>query len=337
MTNQPVKISRMWQYSDGSKIEFNYSGSIKDNSTSTEKLDEILINIFSNRAVTPSLIDTTEILKNIFKDLQEQSLEIYVDKEKEYYEGAVYYQSQLSRYTYHEISMLEKTADIEMNHICTPKKGVQTNFKTLDNFKNQSNLVEYQIIFNKCMKTIQKLQNIKEIKLNDTDKLICTIYHLFYQENPDFSKPEHRTKTQTMLAFLTEFNICIPKTNHNFYAFNLRNSEIVSSIDLMMDLRRLAPLGEISEKISFIKLPDLEKQTIKTISQEIRNHMKEQENPTSWFANLVRVNYIKNYCLSSRSNIEDIVEYSNCSKDTVTNNLKLVRKLDNIVNHSQKS
>ena len=144
MENQPLKINRKWQYSNGSQVEINYCGFPKDNSISKEKLKEVLNNIFYNREVAPSLADTTTIFKNIFRELEERSLEIYVDKEKEYYEGALYYQGKLTNYSYHKISMTEKKADIEMNYTCTPKKGVQVNFTANDNFQNEYNIAQYQ-------------------------------------------------------------------------------------------------------------------------------------------------------------------------------------------------
>lgn len=329
MENQPLKISRIWQNQDESQLEINYCGFPKDNSISKEKLEEVLNNIFYNREVAPSLADTATILKNIFRELEEHSLEIYVDKEKEYYEGALYYQGKLTNYSYHKISMTEEKADIEMNYTCTPKKGVQIKFTTNDNFQNEYNIAQYQNEFNECINTIQKLLNINIKKLYDYDKFICTIYRLFYQENPDFSKQEHRTKTQTMLAFLAEYDICIPRNQHKFYSFNLRsNSSMLSSMDLICDLHDLAPLGEIPEEISSIQLPRSDEQTIEKVGQEIRKHMNKQENPIAWFVNLVRINYIKKNCLSSNSSTQDIAEYSNCSQDTVTNSLKLVRKID---------
>lgn len=103
---------------------------------------------------------------------------------------------------------------------------------------------------------------------------------------------------------------------------------MLSSMDLICDLHDLAPLGEIPEEISSIQLPRSDEQTIEKVGQEIRKHMNKQENPIAWFVNLVRINYIKKNCLSSNSSTQDIAEYSNCSQDTVTNSLKLVRKID---------
>lgn len=119
------------------------------------------------------------------------------------------------------------------------------------------------------------------------------------------------------------------------YKFDLSsNGKMITSSELMFDLVKLAPFGEMPVEISSVTLSGWSKQTIETVGQEIRNQMSKQQNPTEWFVDLVKINYIKKYRFSSNSSIANIANYSNCSKDTIANNLRLVRRMIKKVNHS---
>ncbi len=329
MTEISISMKNLWEYADGTGIEYEFSGITKDSSISKEQIKKKLNDIFENKKTAPSLVETAKILKECFKEVKENSLQIStlgIDKEQKYYEGACYRQGNLSNYNYHQYPKEDKKGDITLDYNCTPIKGIQTNFFATDVFSKQCTIEEYSTIFSKCINTLNQLRNLT---LSEYDKRIITIYRLFYQENPNFNSQEHRIKTIAMLTFLKEFGILAPRDKDDYYTFNLSNNfSLLSSPKLTLDLQNLALLGEVTEEMSSIELPDWEYQTITKVGQEIRKHMKEQEFPIAWFVNLVRINYIKTYCLLSQNPSQKIAMYSNCPEEKVNKYLRLVRKIE---------
>lgn len=325
MTEISINMKKTWDYTDGTRIDYEFSGITKDSSISEEQIEKKLNDIFDNKKTAPSLVETAKILKECFKEVKENRLQISTYQNK-YYEGACYYQGNLSNYNYHQYPKEDKKGDITLDYICTPIKGIRTNFSITDNYENQCTIGEYSNIFSKCINTLNQLRNLT---LSEYDKRIIAIYRLFYQENPNFNNQEHRIKTLAMLAFLKEFGILAPRNKDDYYTFNLSNNfSLLSSKELTKDLQNLALLGEVTEGMSSIELPDWEYQTITKVGQEIRKHMKEQEFPIAWFVNLVRINYIKTYCLLSQNPSQKIAMHSNCPEEKVNKYLKLVRKIE---------
>ncbi len=327
-----IKIHHVFQYEDNSHLEFTFLGSASEQLLAKEQTEQLLNNLFSSRKKAPSIIDTVTILKNVFRQIDEDILEVYIYKEEELMRGVFYYQNKLNLYSYHKSPTENDPLDIEIEYY--QKKGVKLTTNGVLN--SEEELLQCQAIFSKEIDYLRKLVNIKPHLLSDKEKTICKFYHLFYQENPNFSKSEDRIKAQSMLAFLTEFNITLYGLEgpdlREFYSFNLReNHQMVMSLDLTRDLTRLASLGEIPKESCEVKLASWIEKTIELVGQEIRKNMCTKENPTDWFKEVVKINHIKKYCLYSHSTSKDIALYGKSEPETVQKALSLVKRIDNKV------
>ena len=329
---QKIKISRLFKYRDGTNLSFNFYGDSKDNDIDEDNIADLLNNIFKNRNTAPNLVEATKSLKTIFRKTNEKLLNIYRFKENETEETVSYFKSKLNMFSYHKTPTDQDNNTIKIDY--TPEKSIKYSIENEQITKlNKNYFQETNKLLEEKFHELEQLQNLKPIILSDEAKVICTIYRLFYQQNPNFSKQEDRVKAQSMLAFLIEYDICILKSGDHYYDFNLRhNHQMVMSIDLMTTLHSLAPLGEIPKEESSIKLTNWVQKTIEPVGKEIRNEMSTKENPIAWFVNIVKISHIKKYCVPSYSTEEDIANYSNSTTESVRTSLKLVRKISDTVN-----
>ncbi|MCI6266094.1 MAG: hypothetical protein MR598_04540 [Erysipelotrichaceae bacterium] len=327
MSEQKIKIHQVTIYDDGTKLEINFWGLSSKNISIKEK--EQILNRLLLRKFAPDITEVATILKNIFRDVEEKILEIYIYKEEEFMRGACYFQNKLKVYSYHKSPTENNPIDIEIEY--QQKKGVNLSTKGILN--DEKELLQCQNIFSREMDYIKKLTSTSPHILSEKEKTICKFYQLFYQENPDFSKREDRIKAQSMLAFLKEFNITLYALEgpdlSDFYSFNLRKKhKMVTSIELTSDLNRLASLGKITKEASEIKLAPWVEKTIELVGQEIRKSMQTKENPTDWLKEVVKINHIKKYCLYSNSTSKDIATYGKSDEDTVIKALGLVKRIN---------
>lgn len=332
MSSSTININHKWQYKDGS-LEFKYSTLSSKYHFQKNKLTKILTNIFNDRTTVPTLIETTKTIKTIFREIDELSLEIYINKDKEL-EGLMYYQGNLVSYSYQLYSSEKAPIDIFMDYSYTPKKRVQAELTITDSDGNLKNPSQYQNIFYQKIEIIQQLQQVKPTVLSTTNHRLCAVYRLFYQENPNFSISETKQKTINMLTFLREFNISVEDKETNYNLTLNSKKDKLSSLTLLLELNELAPFGEITPEMSSIQLANWEKQTIKAIGKEIRHHMQKHSDPMKWFSNLVQINYIKKYYLPSKSSEQDIANFGNYQKDEVIKTLKLVKEIKKNVDNS---
>lgn len=274
MSNKFKKISNTFQYDDKTKLEFCFYGIPTTNKLAEQQLETTIQNIFTSRKTAPNITESVQILKTIFRDMTEQSLNIFISSPGTFECGAYFYNDKLNLYIIHQMPSDHNKFQVNIEY--NLKKGVH--FSIDDKKDNKIDIAKLQTIkkiINKETDIIYQLQQIKPIALTEEEETICTIYRLFYQENPNFSKTLDRIKAQSMLAFLLQFEISIPTRDDNdFYYFSLRSDRVmVTSEKLSQVLENLAPLGEIPEQVSFIKLNEETQKNIESIGQEIRNEM----------------------------------------------------------------
>ena len=85
MSEQKIKIHQVTIYDDGTKLEINFWGLSSKNISIKEK--EQILNRLLLRKFAPDITEVATILKNIFRDVEEKILEIYIYKE-EFMRGA---------------------------------------------------------------------------------------------------------------------------------------------------------------------------------------------------------------------------------------------------------
>lgn len=338
MQKEKIKLSQTFEYDDGTSLDYSFIGLENvDEYSEADELQNVVTNIFKSKSSVPTIIEATTIIKNVFRTLEEEHLDINIWKDKDFMEMVNYLRDNLNMYYYNMESNENNIANITFEH--HQKKG--TNFSITKTRKNRKKETEYsdfnnvKELFNKKINTLCELQNIKMIKLSQIDKIICTIYRLFYQSNPNFSRKKDQILAQSMFAFLTDFGISLPASQNDtndIFCFSLMyNQTMVTSLQLSQILDQLAPLGEIKENISFVKLNKDAQQTIGIIGKEIREHMNSKPNPVEWFKDFVKVNYIKSNCVPANSTHEEIAGESQCPETEVKSNLKLVKKINDKV------
>ncbi len=335
MEQKKIDITKTYNYSDDRFLSFRFVG---DNPSvnigeEQEKKESILDSIFSREILLFSDAMFQVVIKKIrtvFTNFQENYLEVAIGQYASPYGKTVKYRNgEIELYQSVQLFSNEKGEQFfQLKYL----KDSGVSFSTTDDCKElgKDNYITQEI------QQLTELHNIVPKKLDDTDQIICTIYRLFYQENPNFCRIEDKVKAISMFALLKEYNIYIGGNNKN-YCFTLSGSrKMVHSSDLTLDLEQLAPFGEIQIG-KVVLFSDSVKRVIELVGQEIRTQMEKQSNPIAWLIDFVKIDHVKKYCLSSRSNNQTIADYSNCSKDTVATTLRLIRKMNKKVNDSQNS
>ncbi len=324
MENNQITITKQYDYKDKYLcIQFlGHSNNDLDIEQEEKKLGGILDNLFDTEVIF-SFSEVIKKIKIIFRSFKEDELLVAMIHNNNLYKRTI-------RYLSNEIVLYHSKQPIIIDG---KEKHYEFSFKKREGLKfsspneNCKGLDETNYI-TKELQLLKKLQCMETKKLDDIDKIICTIYRLFYQKNPDFSIVEDRIRAISMLVFLINFNISLSSMSKD-YSFNLtQNKKMITSLDLMLDLMKLAPFGEIPIEIGSVELSDYCKTRVEIVGREIREQMNKQPNPTQWFVDLVKINYIKKYYLFSKSSVEEIAEYGNCQQDTVMNDLKLVKTID---------
>ena len=319
MTLNEVQFNGCTQDKNGGTFEFRYEGIENDSNVDTDKVQE-LINKFMNQITYHgNMVRNVSFLRTILKDYNEKLLVLsYQDDEIK--ESVKFDNSHMFLFEKSEFDdgvMVKYTPKDNISFMFT---DCENNKITCSNIDNISNRVA------KVLREIDSLNSAKSIELTQDSKLIIEIYKLFYNENPDFSNNNINIKMQTMMFILSEFGI-VASDSYGFCLYS--KQKIPMSLNLSNLIYELFPLGEINNIDNPFELANDRKRIIMIVGENIRNIINDIDNKEEILITISKVIYAIRYGISANADINDIVRYTNCSKDEIESSIKLVKKIDN--------
>ncbi len=164
------------------------------------------------------------------------------------------------------------------------------------------------------------LQNI-----TNESKVLIEIYRLFYKENPNFSDKNINIKIQTMMFILFYFGLPF----RSDYGFHLLGSKkIPISWSLSEDVKALLPLGEVKDNNQLIELSKDSKRRIEIVRNILFKNDMDFSNIDELITNISKIIYIKEYCLSSKSGLSEIADFTNCPIEEIDRGLQIVKRIE---------
>lgn len=307
MKNKKIEINI------NNKLNFIFEGELKNNKIESLDTKKTIYNYLEKLNRKDNIVEIIKSLRTILKDYEELRLEFSLITDD--YNTKVIYENQ-------ELILFEEENKYELSTKYEIGKGIS--------FKLEQENPEFVVdIVSNLMKKIHNLRNIKIIELDHDDKLICEIYKVFYQENPNFSNKNTFIKIEAMLIILEKFDIVLNK-NYNFQL--LGKDKKPMSIDLREKLKKLRILGEINPKEKILNKES--KSTIEIIGNYLREYLNNKEDYIKSLIDISKIIYTKDYCLYKNASIKDISEFTNNNEENVEECLILIRKIGNETNLS---
>lgn len=327
MALNKVEFFKHVQDKNGGKFEFRYEGIDKNNNIDVNKVNE-LIEKFTNQIIYHGdMVDNVRFLRAILKDYDEELLFISY-RDKEIKETVRFDNLNMALFKKSEIDKENESTDsfvVEYN----PENNI--NFMLTDSFNNKIEYSNFKNISDKITKVlteIDSLNHIKPIKLDRDSKIIIEIYKLFYNENPDFSDKNIDIKIQTMMSILKEFGISMDE--YRDFTPSL-DKKMPISFGLSSLVYKLFPLGEITEIENPIQLSKESKRVITIVSEEIREAIENIDNKEDALITISKIIHSASN-FPSTAKLDEIAQYTNSLTDEVESNMKLVKKINNILN-----
>lgn len=255
-----IGFKKVFNYMDETFVDISLV--YKNSNCSDIDLDELektIIILLTEYDSVDSLSNIAYTFKTIFRNYEEEELEIKIGKNNEiinsifYKNGIVekYYSKSCYGYTNFKFNydLSESTFNVQ----------IENN----DNFPYfmANKIAEREI------NQVEQL-NIYGTKktLNYDEKLICKIYKLFYNELPDFRDNNTELKIQAMILILKNHGVNFG----NKYEFT-RGKIILISCNLSSLFRKLKPFGIIDLKDDEIKISEINSKSIVSVGEEINN------------------------------------------------------------------
>lgn len=295
---------------NGLVINFSYTTFTNNEDVNIKEKGMLLDNIF-NDFYSSDIVDIVQVVRTIFKEYEEEIMNIYVSFDnKNIY--ASFCKTKLLSYS--ETVEIDNSEKIIFKY--NERKDLDFNVKRSSNsFKvfNTADLVE---AFNQFMLTIDSLNNVSVINLDMKDELLCKVYKLFFDEDPDFSKKDTNVKIQTMITVLAQFNICI-----DYPMCVYSNGKMPINYILSAKIRSLRALGKVDvSKLTMIQLNEEVKNEVKEIGKIVRDSNIDM-------VTLSKIVHAGNYNLSDKSDTDYILKSTKCVNEEVEQGIKIVKRI----------
>lgn len=220
-----------------------------------------------------------------------------------------------------------KESENLLNAEFIPEKGLSISFTDYENsIIDYPNYKTINNQFSELTEHIHLLKSAKTVNLDMDSKALIEIYKLFYNENPDFSHSNINVRIQTMMSILVQFGISL---GDNYLPCLLEKRKMPMSVNLMLLVEKLFPLGEITDINDPVKLADEPKKIIKIVGESVREVISDGYNKDEVLITISKVIHAERYSLPSNCNIEELCEFTNRTKNEVESSIKLVRRIDN--------
>lgn len=307
-----------------SVFHFKFIGNENVKNIDYERVNKLIDDSFNKIKTYNDMIRNVAWIRTILKDFEESYLEVHNFNSENDYKSIRYINKKLISYVSKNII----NDDVENTFYFEFKTGKGLNVI----FSDDNQILEYpyfkipsELIANESDK-IYNLSHINPIILNRDSEILCEIYRLFYNENPDFSLKDINIKIQTMMSILNEFGISLGD-NYTFNRYSRIKMPISIELENLVD--KLTPLGEIVP-IHKIEINNEDKIVIKIVGKYIRefiNHRYSKYDNNEMLIVLSSIIYAVRYNLPSKANVKDISSYTNYSSNEVEMSMKLIKNI----------
>jgi len=231
-----IKISKTFQYLNGTLfIDWQGEG-VKDISKQTELLEKLI-----KRKGKKNIKELVSFIKTIFRDFNEELLQVSYEDENTC-EKVLYINGNLKNY-------IKEGSDYSISYNQASK--INLNYKKIKNISSYEEISRAKEEISKLIESIYVIEDVPVIKLDEEAKKLIQVYQLFYQQNPDFSEEDISIKIEAMLVILAGFDYSL---NEN-YSFNmLRKGKMPISLYLEDMIDKLFPYGRIEEVSNPLKM-----------------------------------------------------------------------------------
>lgn len=333
MRSKMINLKRTKEYDNGEIISFIFEGALTGKNYDEEKVNELIDNFVNKRISLKNMSKNVQFIRTILRDFEERRLiisrsnyNISGDSETVCYEDGdlVLYRC--------DSAYIENGT---LLHVQFEKgRGLEVNFRDSENDVVDS--LERDTINELFMEQTNHICSLKEARAIDFDrdsKTLVEIYKLFYNENPDFSSENINDKVQAMMSILAMYGISL---GDSYSSFILRGSEkIPSSINLQYCTDKLMPFGKSINDYDDVKLSDWAAKMIKVVGETIREDICDEDDMVKSLKTISKVIYGGRYNLSQNSDVQEISEFMDCSRDEVEATIKLVRRIDEKNNNNR--
>lgn len=297
---------------DNTTIKFKYIGFDENLTNNTLQIENKLDRVFKDYYQT-SILSVVRDIRTILKNLNETYLEISISNNFTELQ-VTYINGQLSSYKE------EKYIDKENKVIFNYKKDNKYDFN-FSGTENEDYPCENLVsLFEDYVKTKRMLQKISGITLDYNDELLFKVYKIFYDENPDLCDKNINIKIQTMIAVLTQFNICL-----NYPLSVYTQGKMPQNLNLSEKIKTLRALEKIDTcDLTSVKLVYSHEKEIKEIGKIMR------ENDIDLIT-LSKIVHAENYDLSEKSNINQVIQFTKCNEEEIRQGIQLVKRIKNII------
>lgn len=299
---EEIKIHKNYKYPNGS-LEINFKGENYNKKYSKEETNLLLDICQKNITLDMNPIEITNIVKTVFRNYKGKELEISIlddnldkiiifkFKEEELYQI----------YVKGNIKINGKITNVLIDYQLGENFSFSLKTKDKEGYKQSTSLLTY-------LHTLLIDLNGNNIHLDSETKKICTLYKLFYDEDPNFSSPEINVKMHALILLI--LSISGIQLNDKFTFVTYQGKKIPISPDLELKLIDLIPFGkievkrnsfeEISPKLvtALIELKKIIKEYTQTEELELDNIIK--------FANV----FYANKCNAKKPNTSRISKIS---------------------------
>lgn len=293
-------------YNNGTTIDIYYRG-CKNKEINIEDTYNLIDKVFNGYS-SSNILNIIRDIRTIFRDYTEEYLEIYVITNT--CETCVKYEYG-NLINYNEEKYINKNDKINFNY----ESGKNLSYSIDGDLKLfRENKINY---YDKYLEYLNKLEKIIPIEIYHNEELLCKVYKLFYDANPDFCDKDINIKIQTMISILAQFNICLnypmSVNSHGKMPINL------SLVSLIYDLRALGCVDV--DKLKTFKLSYPHEKEIKEIGNIVRHSDIN-------LITLSKIVHAGNYDLSDKSNITYINDSTNCSNIEIDESIQLVKRIN---------
>lgn len=306
-------------YYDKTNLILRYNGSCNLEKDKVKSLNNIIDNLFGDLDSALSLEKMVYYIKTIFRDVDEQLLSIVTASDR----------VRMICYENNELVSYGDTFVVGCDSLSF-KYDEEDGFNYSISNKELDilNYSDYSLFSEKVcdgFKTLKKFKNMTGKKgLSVDENVLCSLYQLFYGENPDFSRNGTETKAQVMMSILSEHGYSLGEE----YSFVSKDGiPFCHKLALICD--RLKPLGVVGG------YDDVR------LSSEVINCAVEIGNCVRAYVSCNRLNefdtlcklgniYISRNALPRDSTCKEIAKHFDYDEKDVNLCLKLIKKIDSI-------
>ena len=321
-----IRIDKELQSSkkDGNCFYLGFIGSAEDNFDISD-IEEFLNNHESSIADKYNLADIIQIIRTLFRDVKEHVLTIEYQFEGgwekiEYDDGMIVF------YEKHILGSKKYSIDYVVGEEIGDFKGFKFEYNNPNkNYGSKSNKEYPHSELIKVLNTIDSYSKIEKVNLTDEAKYLIEIYNIFFNEAPDFSDPNIKSRIQSMACLLYCFDV------YSEYDFVL-NKNTPYSLDLAILVSGLYPYGKVNmDEIVEVGKEIAIKDTISKLSKKIMGLMENVKNKDQALAKIAKYLYIKRFCLFEDAKIQDVAVMTNCSEEEIASYDKLRKEANKLV------